>query len=116
MKRSITAFLPLGLWAAAVLLVGALDIGPSGLPQGSDKVAHFLMYGTGGALAAWAGRKQGSVRAAWIAVTMVILTGVADEIHQATVPSRDSDIMDLAADAAGALLLFLTVDRLLKRD
>lgn len=116
MKRSLLAFLPLGLWAAAVLLVGTLSIGPTSLPSGSDKVAHFVMYGVGGALAAWAGRKQGSARAAWLALGLVILTGIADEMHQATVPGRDSDIMDLAADAAGALLLFLVIDRLLKRD
>lgn len=115
MKRSFIAFFPLGLWAAAVLLVGGLEIGSMSVPTGSDKAAHFLMYGIGGALAAWAGRKQGSAGAAWIALALVILTGVADELHQGTVPGRDSDIMDLAADTAGALLLFLGADRLLKK-
>lgn len=115
MNRSLIAFLPLGLWAAAVLLVGTLTFGPMTLPSGSDKAAHFLMYGVGGALAAWAGRKQGSARAAWLSLALVFLTGVADEMHQATVPGRQSDIMDLAADTAGAVLFFLVVDRLLKR-
>lgn len=116
MKRSFIAFFPLGLWAAAVLLVGTLRLEPMSLPTGSDKAAHFIMYGVGGALAAWAGRKQGSAGAAWVALLLVILTGVADELHQGTVPGRDSDIMDLAADTAGALLLFLGVDRLLKKE
>lgn len=115
MKRSIAAFLPLGLWAAAVLLVGGLEVGPTGLPTGSDKAAHFVMYGIGGGLAAWAGRTQGSARAAWIALILVILTGAADEIHQRTVPGREADIMDWVADGAGAIFVFLIVDRLMKR-
>ncbi len=119
MKRALIAFLPLGLWAAAVLLMGTLDLRSTSLPDlpsGADKVVHFLMYGVGGALAAWAGRKAGSARAAWLGLGLVILTGIADELHQGTVPGRDSDIMDLAADAAGALFLFVIADRLLKRE
>lgn len=116
MKRSFLAFLPLGLWAAAVLAVGALEIGATPLPTGSDKAAHFVMYGIGGGLAAWAGRKQGSARAAWIALIMVILTGVADELSQGTTVSRQTDVMDWVADAVGATTFFLIVDRLLKKD
>ncbi len=116
MKRSLLAFFPLGLWAAAVLMVGALEIRSTPLPSGSDKVAHFAMYGIGGALAAWAGRKQGSARAAWIALVMVILTGAADELHQGTTVTRHPDIMDWVADATGAILTFLLADRLLKKD
>lgn len=116
MTRSLAAFLPLGLWAAAVLVMGGLEIGGPSLPVGSDKAAHFIMYGIGGGLAAWAGRKQGSARAAWLALAVVILTGVADEIHQSTVPARQADITDLVADAAGAIFVFLLVDRLLKRE
>lgn len=116
MKRSLAAFFPLGLWAAAVLLLGGLDIGPTGLPTGSDKAAHFIMYGIGGGLAAWAGRKQGSARAAWLALALVILTGAADELNQSTNPARQGDIMDWVADAAGATLVFLAFDRLLKRN
>lgn len=115
MKRAFLAFFPLGLWAAAVLSIGALEIGSSPFPAGSDKAAHFAMYGVGGALAAWAGRKQGSARAAWIALGMVALTGMADEVNQISLPHRDSDIMDWVADATGALFAFLIVDRLLKK-
>ncbi len=115
MTRSLAAFLPLGLWAAAVLAVGGLEIGGPSLPSGSDKAAHFIMYGVGGGLAAWAGRKQGSARAAWFALVLVLLTGAADEIHQSTVPARQADIMDWVADAAGATFVFLLIDRLLKR-
>jgi VanZ family protein len=117
-KRALLAFLPLGLWAAAVLTLGALDFRDTplpALPPGTDKVVHFIMYGIGGALAAWGGRKAESRRAAWLGLGLVILTGIADELHQGTVPGRHSDIMDVAADAAGALFLFVVADRLLKR-
>lgn len=116
MTRSLAAFLPLGLWTAAVLVVGGLEIGSPSLPSGSDKAAHFAMYGIGGGLAAWAGRKQGSARAAWLGLTLVVLTGAADEIRQRTLPGRQGDIMDWVADVAGAIFVFLLVDRFLKRD
>lgn len=115
MKRTFIAFFPLAVWAAAVLSVGALEIGSSPLPAGSDKAAHFVMYGVGGALAAWAGRKQASSKAAWTALGLVALTGMADEVNQISLPHRDSDIMDWVADATGALFTFLIVDRLLKK-
>ncbi len=116
MTRALLAYLPLGLWAAAVLTVGALDLGSTSLPPGGDKVAHFLMYGVGGALAAWAGRKRRHAAAAWIGLALVLLTGAADELHQATLSTRTSDIMDWAADAAGATFAFFVLDRLLKKE
>lgn len=117
MKRSFLAFFPLALWAAVVLTVGGLNVGgPEFLPAGADKVAHFLMYGVGGGLAAWAGRKQGHAAAAWLGLGVVLVTGLADEIHQIPLADRNADIMDWAADAVGALVVFLVVDRLLKKD
>jgi VanZ family protein len=113
-KRTLTAFLPLGLWAAAVLTVGALDFGSwtGDLPRRSDKVAHFVMYGVGGALAAWAGRVRGP-GARYIGLVAVLVTGVVDELRQASLPYRDADIMDWVADGTGALCAFLVARRLL---
>jgi VanZ family protein len=113
-KRTLVAFLPLGLWAAAVLTVGSLHFGSwtAGLPGRSDKVAHFLMYGVGGGLAAWAGRVRGR-RAGYLGVVAVLLTGAVDELRQATLPYRDADIMDWVADGMGALFAFLVVHRIL---
>lgn len=115
MKRSLLAFLPLGLWAAAVLAVGAFEFAESPVPSGWDKAAHFVMYGVGGGLAAWAGRIRGGA-AGWVGLIFVLLTGAADELHQMTVPSRHGDVMDWVADATGALLAFLFGRRLLRRD
>lgn len=115
MKRTVIAITPLLLWAAAVLVVGGLDIGiDASLPSGSDKAAHFVMYGVGGVLAAWAGRYRGGV-AAWAGLGFVILTGAVDELHQSTLPTRDADVWDWASDMAGALLLFLIARAVLGR-
>ena len=113
MKRALIAFLPLALWSAAVLAVGAFEFDGVSVPSGADKLVHFLMYGVGGVLAAWAAYVQGR-RAGWLGLALVVLTGVVDELRQSTIPTRDGDVMDWVADAAGALILFLMARRILK--
>lgn len=115
MKRTLVAFTPLLLWAAAVLTVGGLDLRDVSLPSGSDKAAHFAMYGVGGVLAAWARRYRGGL-AGLAGLTLVLLTGAADELHQATVPGRSADVWDWVADAAGAILAYLVARSVLGRD
>lgn len=111
--RLILAYLPLALWAAAVLTLGTLQLsGAPPLPSGSDKAAHFVLYGVGGAIAAWTGSRRGH-REGLIALGVVLLTGMADELHQATLATRNADIMDWIADAAGAGLFYLAAGRLL---
>lgn len=110
--KSLLAYLPLGFWAAAVLALGTLQLSTASIPGGWDKLAHFVMYGVGGAIAAWTGHRQGS-RAGWTALVVVLLTGMADELHQSTLATRQADILDWIADAAGAGLFFMTTRRLL---
>ncbi len=112
--RTAAAYLPLAVWAAVVLLIGGLEIHTASLPSGSDKAAHFLMYGAGGALAAWAVRGRGR-RAALVAFLAVALTGALDELHQRSVPFRQSDIRDWAADVLGAGTFLFATRRLLGR-
>lgn len=115
MIRTIVAFTPLVLWAAAVLVVGGLDLGiDAPLPSGSDKAAHFVMYGVGGVLAAWAGRFRGGF-AGRVGLALVILTGAADELHQGRLPARHGDIWDWVADAAGAIFAYVVARVLLGR-
>lgn len=115
MKRSVIAFTPLLFWAVAVLVVGGMDIGiAASLPSGSDKAAHFAMYGLGGVLAAWAARYRGGA-GGFGALAFVILTGALDELHQSTIVTRDADIWDWAFDMAGATTLYLLARALLGR-
>lgn len=105
MTRLALAYIPLALWAAGVLVIGGLDLGGHALPSGYDKLAHFLAYGLGGALAALAGRWSGR-GAGWPGILFVALVAAADELHQGTISHRDGDPWDWIADMAGALVFF----------
>lgn len=115
MKRTLLAFLTLALWAAAVLFVGGLEeIRAPRLPPYADKVAHFVMYGVGGMLAAWAGRLRGR-RAGWGALAAVIMVGAVDELRQATLATRHGDPWDWVTDTAGAIFFYVLAARILRR-
>jgi VanZ family protein len=114
-SRALLAFLPLALWAAVVFVVGGLEEARvPRLPPHADKLAHFLMYGVGGALAAWAGRIQGG-RAGWGALFFVILLGALDEYRQTMLPTRHGDVWDWVADAGGAIFFFIVTAAFLRR-
>jgi VanZ family protein len=72
-----------------------------------DKGVHFLEYGTLAALLAhamrnsWEHWRTFSVFA--LALSCTILWGLIDEIHQAYVPGRSSDVRDVIADALGGM-------------
>ncbi|NIP82829.1 MAG: hypothetical protein GWM90_27845 [Gemmatimonadetes bacterium] len=115
MSRGLLAFAPLGLWAAAVLVLGGLELdwdGLASLPSGWDKAAHFVMYGVGGLLAAWAGRVRGP-RAGLLGLLLVLSTGAADELHQGMLATRQSDFWDWTADGVGAGVVYLVARRLM---
>lgn len=80
---------------------------PGGPPGGiSDKTAHVLIYGALGAamIRALADGRAAAITlpAILTAIALTTLYGVTDEIHQYFVPPRTPDILDVAADAAGA--------------
>lgn len=102
-------------WAPAVLymaLIWALSSTPlanvslAGVPFG-DKGAHFVEYGVLGFLVAHAAfrtwPRHHPFRTAALAVLITVLWAFLDEIHQAFVPGRASEALDLLADSAGAL-------------
>ena len=82
-----------------------------------DKLVHFVEYLVLGGLCTYANLRTWPWRhpartvalGAWIATAF----GVSDELHQAFVPGRSSDIADVYADAigavAGALLAFVVL-------
>ena len=115
MTRHVLAYAPLAVWAAGVLLVGSVHIATAPLPSGSDKAAHFIMYGIGGALVAVARRAVGR-GAAWPGLLFVAFIAAVDELHQLHVPGRQADPLDWVADIAGALVLHAIAGRLLGRE
>jgi VanZ family protein len=79
------------------------------LPPGRnvDKVLHAGAYAVLAGLSAWAltsGRLRAATWRALLAACLIsIAYGATDEFHQYFVPGRQADVLDLAADAIGAL-------------
>lgn len=73
----------------------------------SDKLLHTVEY-TGLSFLLYIAFRYGLGwtinRSTWWAVGTTVLYGLSDEWHQSFVPGRDSSILDIAADATGALL------------
>ena len=82
------------------------------MPLGSipfkDKGVHVVEYGVLAALYAYAMHRtwplQSWLRTLSFAALLTFAWGYLDELHQAFVPGRNSDAMDLLADSIGALL------------
>lgn len=95
------------LYCAAIFLQSARPVSAS-LPAwpGLDKILHFSAYALLGVLffrafeASMGDDHPGRV-AGW-SVSAASLYGLSDEIHQAFVPARCAEWLDLAADALGA--------------
>ncbi|MEM1085229.1 MAG: VanZ family protein [Verrucomicrobiota bacterium] len=90
---------------------------PSGLQfQASDKVLHFGWYFGGcGLFSAALFRHRPELPAArriLIAVAVIAVCGIIDEIHQSTVPGRDATLGDFLADTSGALVGALVFHKL----
>jgi VanZ family protein len=100
------------LWGPVLLVMGLIFFfsslpDPGATPGGiSDKTAHFLIYGALGAalMRALADGRSAAMTLTRILAVVVLgtLYGVSDEIHQYFVPPRTPDILDVAADSAGA--------------
>lgn len=91
-----------GLWGAAWIGVAAALLLPLGIPApaGSDRVAHFLVFGTMAAGAVSFSRHPGQL--ASLALLTVAL-GTALEFAQRLVPYRTFEPLDAVANGAGAL-------------
>lgn len=97
---------PAVAWAAGVWWLSSLSDPPGSglldLPH-LDKAAHAGLFFVQTALLRLAGLRV--VPALLVALGL----GVADELHQATVPGRSPQLADLAADVAGAVLAVAAV-------
>ena len=93
---------------ALIFVVSSIEVRVPGLQHFPlrDKGLHFLEYGVLGWLCAAASSRTWSSATAWrtasFAVFVAVLWGLSDEIHQALVPGRSSELGDFVADALGA--------------
>lgn len=103
-------YLPLLLGCVAIFVASSMPGPPIPTPlifPHSDKLLHGCAYTVLGILAFFgAARRTGAAeRPARIEASLVAaLYGASDEIHQAFVPGRTSELLDLAADSVGGLL------------
>ena len=95
-------------WMATIFYLSSqpmpeIDLGFSA----QDKVVHLVAYGLLGALllGALPLRAGGYTRSQVLLAAMIgSLYGISDEWHQFFVPGRSMDMLDMLADAVGALL------------
>lgn len=110
-KAIVILWVPVFLYAALVFYLSSLPLGFIGegpFPHW-DKVAHGIEYGLFCLLILRALRgtfpKTVPRAIAVSAVVIAVAYGASDEFHQAFVPTRDSEFIDLLADGGGASLV-----------
>ncbi len=117
-RRFLSRWGPVILQAAALFAASSLPSVPVAVTVW-DKAAHFLAYAVFAML--WLRALHGTVAPPFrsgpvvVAVACAVLYGATDEIHQSFVPGRDASLLDLLADALGAIfgvaILVLTMSR-----
>lgn len=103
--RRLVRIAPAATWAALIWWLSStpddgttwLDLSWLELPL-LDKVAHAGLFGVLAALLLLAGLRP------LAAVLVATAWGGADELHQMFVPGRHPDLLDLVADASGAIV------------
>ena len=118
MFRAVSAVLTLA-WAATIYYLSSqpmpdIDLGFSH----QDKLLHLGAYGLLAMLllGSMARHPDGyRPRQVLLAAVLAALYGCSDEWHQSFVPGRMLDVLDLIADAVGALLGALALHRLTRR-
>ncbi len=104
MRPAIRPFLLPALWFAVILVLTSVPapILPHIPVSHADKMLHFAFYLPLGFLLARAFGGRGS-RAVLYAAGLCLAAASCDELHQAFVPGRNADVLDLTADLAGSL-------------
>jgi VanZ family protein len=73
-----------------------------------DKLVHTIEYAVLGGLCSYASVRtwplHHGLRTMLVGAFLATAFGVTDELHQSFVPGRNADLMDIVADALGALL------------
>jgi VanZ family protein len=99
-RRAAAAWAPVLAFAGLLFYVSSLSSVPTPHVAGFDKVEHFTAYGVLALLACRACAATG-LDPRW-GLVIASFYGVTDEVHQAFVPGRSSDVFDWAADTLGA--------------
>jgi len=86
------------LAAGGGIMLALLFVTSHPVPQGWDKVAHFVCFSVITALL-WRGTAG---RAPLAVLASVMAFGALDEVHQIFVPTRSAELLDFVADAAAA--------------
>lgn len=100
--KTVGAYAPAAVWAGVLLFVGGRsDVPAVDTTLPIDKLAHLLMYGFLGILTTLGWLRSRRPSSVLVPLLFAMLVGVADEMHQRSVPHRSSDYKDWIADAAG---------------
>ena len=109
MPRVIRYWLPVLLYVALIFWVSSMSgLTLPGSGSGTDKFAHAAEYGVLCFLLVRALKESELVDslgvASAVALVIGLCIGLADELFQSTIPGRESDPADFAADAVGLVL------------
>ena len=107
-RRVLLAWLPAALYMGLIWLISSMEAPqfPTSAFPLRDKGVHFTEFAVLGffvahaALRTWEGRARFRLLA--VSVLIAATWGLLDEIHQAFVPGRSSDVFDVLADTLGA--------------
>lgn len=107
-------YLPALLWLAAIFVsssIPSVDLPHIGI-WNADKLIHFGVYFLLAVVVDRAVRYQTRFPAVnrhhlLYTIVFTVLYGLSDEFHQFFVPGRDPSLLDLFADAGGAVLFVL---------
>jgi VanZ family protein len=98
------------LYMALIFVISSFEVRVPGLAHIPlrDKGIHIVEYGVLGWLCAAASLRTWPSAPAWrtaaFAVFVTVLWGISDEIHQAFVPCRSTELADVTADLFGGIV------------
>ena len=117
----ILAWIPVVIYAGTVFYLSSLSHPPQFLPPFfmADKLLHGVEYALFGMLMIRAiersPRHPRTLRGCiTLAICIVLLYGISDELHQAFVPYRDASVFDLMADVIGGSIGVIAGHKLIK--
>lgn len=108
-RQVVLAWLPAALYMAAIWGVSSFTFDAPLVNEFPlrDKGIHFVEYAVLGFLVAHAALRtwpdRNAVRAVALGALVAAAWGVLDELHQALVPGRTAELLDLLADTLGSV-------------